>query len=85
MDAAREQELASRLFALNYAARLLGQSLIERLGDRGRREVEEIRRELILDLKNSAVPPERELEHADIMRPAIESVDMLFDGILRQA
>jgi hypothetical protein len=80
----RIQDLQSRIGALGVALDECLARLAAFYGENARREIERMRDELIRKFKDSSIPPERELEHAKIVAPAIEVLQAMFDGALER-
>lgn len=80
----RIQDLISRLSGLELALEKAWLRLAELNPDVARREIESLRDDAIEKFKNSDVPAELEMRHAEINRPAIEVIELLSDRVLRQ-
>ena len=78
------QELVVRLGALEHALALSLRRLVEVSGPSARAEIEALRDRAIMNVKNSSISPERELEHAKLVRPAIEVLEAAFEHALRK-
>jgi hypothetical protein len=78
----RIQDLLTRNGALREALDECLARLIVFYEDNAHQEIERMRDDLIGKFKNSDIHPERELEHAKIVRPAIEVLQITFDGAL---
>jgi hypothetical protein len=53
-------------------------------GDGAYQELKSLRDELIRKFKNADIPANREMEHAQLVRPAIEVLEIAFDDVLRR-
>jgi hypothetical protein len=80
----RVQDLQSRIGALRIALEVCLARLAGLYGDDARKEIESLRDELINRFKNSGIPPDREMEHAEIVQPAIQVLQIMFDDALNR-
>jgi hypothetical protein len=78
----RIQDLQSRIGALNFALEQALSQLAELYGTEARQKIEALRDDLIHRFKNSGIPADRELEHAEIVRPALEALEAVFNDML---
>jgi hypothetical protein len=81
-SADRIQGLTSRVGALHIAPNETLARLKILYGPNARSEIEAVREDVINLFKNSGIPPDRELEHAKVVRPAIDVLDTIFDSAL---
>jgi hypothetical protein len=51
-------------------------------GSNAKAKLRAIRDELIIKFKQSGVPAERELDHANIVRPIIEAIETAFEDFV---
>jgi hypothetical protein len=79
----RVQELVVRVSALSMALDRCLAALAVEYGYEARRKIELLRDDLIQRFKESGIPPDRELEHAKIVGPAIDVLHTIFDDALR--
>ena len=79
----RTQELTSRVFVLNRTLEKSLAALAELYGKEARRKLEALRNETINEFKNPNIPANREIEHARIVRPAIQAIELAFEDVLR--
>jgi hypothetical protein len=75
----REQELLSRVAALDAALRRSLAELSALYGTDARAKLRTIRDELIRKLEEGAILAERELDHAKIVRPSVEAIEVAFE------
>jgi hypothetical protein len=76
------QESLSRIGGLGHALELtLGAYAVVR-GKEARASVEALRNEAVNNFRNSDIPPDREMEHAQIAGPAIDAIETIFNGFL---
>jgi chemotaxis regulatin CheY-phosphate phosphatase CheZ len=80
----RTQDLLTRIGALQMALEATLAELIVSQGKDAREKIETLRDDLISRFKNSSISAERELEHAKIVGPAIEVLDLIFNSALRK-
>jgi hypothetical protein len=78
------QELTSRISGLHHSLELTLRALASASGEDARARIETIRDEAIYSFKNSGIPADREMEHAEIVRPAIDVIETVFNGFLRE-
>jgi hypothetical protein len=78
----REQELVSRVVGLNAALQKCLAELTTLYGSDARVKLRTMRDELILKFKQSGIPANRELEHAQVVRPSIEAIETAFEGFV---
>ncbi len=83
MTDAERQKLISRVFGLYHALEITLRALVVKCGPDARTEIAALRDEAVNRFKNSDISPEREMEHADIVGPAIDAINLAFDGVLR--
>lgn len=81
-SADRIQDLTSRIGALHIALSETLARLKIFYGPNARSEIEALREDLINRLKNSNIPADHELEHAKVVRPAIDALETIFDAAL---
>lgn len=80
----RIQDLQSRIGALHMALEECLSQLSECYGNEARQKIETLRDELVSRFKNSGIPAEREMDHAKVVRPAIEVLQTVFDGAIER-
>jgi hypothetical protein len=73
MPSSNIQAFISRIGALAHALDLALGRIAEISGEKAREHIEILREQAINDFRNSDIPPEREMEHAEIVRPGIEA------------
>ena len=78
----REQDLLSRVGALDQALRKCLEELTAQYGSNAKTKLRMIRDQLILKFKQSDIPSNRELDHAKVVRPAIEAIEAAFEGFV---
>ncbi|MGX5806192.1 hypothetical protein ACWGS9_34225, partial [Bradyrhizobium sp. Arg314] len=78
-----EQAYISRINGLAFALEKVCFRLKELHPDMPVGEIEALRDDLIQKLKNSDIPAESEMLHVEIVRPAIETIEAAFAGIIR--
>jgi len=78
------QQLVGRIAGLQYALELGLREIAVIRGKEARAAIVALRKETIDAFRNSDIPPEREMEHAEIARPAIEAIELVFDQALRE-
>jgi hypothetical protein len=76
------QDLLSRNAALAMALEECLRRLAALYGDGAHQELTSLRDELIRRLKNAGIPANRELEHAQIVGPAIKVLEDAFEDVL---
>jgi hypothetical protein len=54
------------------------------MGNEARQKIETLRDELVSRFKYSGIPAEREMDHAKVVRPAIEVLQTVFDGAIER-
>jgi chaperonin GroEL (HSP60 family) len=81
-DNSRYQDLLSRNGALATALEECLRRLATLYGDDAYQELKSLRDELIRKFKNAGIPANREMEHAEVVRPAIEVLETVFDDVL---
>ena len=79
----RTQELTSRVFVLNRTLEKSLAALAELYGKEARRKLEALRDETINEFKNFNMSANREMDHAKIVRPAIQAIELVFEDVLR--
>jgi hypothetical protein len=84
-DNSRYQDLLSRNGALAMALEECLRRLATLYGDGAYQELKSLRDELIRKFKNAGIPANREMEHAQVARPAIEVLEIAFDDVLRRS
>jgi hypothetical protein len=80
----RIQDLQSRLGALRIALDECLFQLASFYGTDAHQKIATLRDELIDRFKNAGIPPERELDHAKVVRPAIEVLQTVFDAAIER-
>jgi hypothetical protein len=85
MDNSRYQDLLTRNGALLTALEECLRRLATLYGDGAYQELKSLRDELIWKFKNAGIPANREMEHAQVVRPAIEVLENAFDDVLRRS
>jgi hypothetical protein len=83
-EADRIQEFQSRIGALRVALDACLSALAVQYGVDANTKIAALRDELIKRFKESDISPQRELEHAKIVKPAIEVIQTIFDDALQQ-
>jgi hypothetical protein len=83
-EADRIQECQSRIGALRVALDACLSALAAQYGVDAHAKIAALRDELITGLKESDISPQRELEPAKIVGPAIEVSQTIFDDALQQ-
>jgi hypothetical protein len=83
-DSPRTQDYVTRISALSMALDVTLAQLAALHGNDARPNIEALRDDLIRRFKNSSIPPEYELEHAELVRPALEALEAVFDSALRK-
>jgi hypothetical protein len=78
----REQELLIRVGALNLVLQKCLEELTVQYGVNAKTKLRAIRDELIFKFKQSGISPEQELDHAKLVRPAIEAIETAFEGFV---
>jgi hypothetical protein len=81
----RYQDLLTRNAALLTALEECLRRLATLYGDGAYQELKSLRDELIRKFKNADIPANREMEHAQIVRPAIDVLEIAFDDVLRRS
>jgi hypothetical protein len=81
-DADRIQDLLSRNGALRVALERCLSVLTEQYGAEARVKIAQLRDDLIKRFKNADIPAEHELQHANVVKPAIEVIQAIFDHAL---
>jgi hypothetical protein len=76
------QDSISRISGLKLALEMTLRTLAQQSGNDARAKLEALRDEAISRFKNAGIPPDRELEHAAVVRPAIEIIQDVFDGAI---
>jgi hypothetical protein len=76
----RTQELNSRVSALNRTLEKCLAALALAYGPQARQKLEALRDEVISEFKSSA---DRERQHAKVVRPAIQTIELAFEEVLR--
>lgn len=77
------QDSISRISGLELAPQITLRALAEKSGKDARATIEALRDEAISGFKNSGIPADREMEHAKIVGPAIEVIEIVFNETLR--
>lgn len=77
-----EQDYISRIGGLHYALEIALRALAVKSGKDARTALESLRNEAVNHFKNSDISPEREMDHADVVRPAIDVVRLIFDAAI---
>ena len=80
----RTQELTTRVSALSMGLDSCLAALAVAYGHEARQKIELLRDDLIRRFKQSDVPADRDLEHVEIVGPAIEALQTIFDDALRK-
>jgi hypothetical protein len=83
-EADRIQEFQSRIGGLRVALDACLSALAVQYGVDAHAKIVALRDGLITRLKESDISPQRELEHAKIVGPAIEVIRTIFDDALQQ-
>jgi hypothetical protein len=78
----REQELLSRVMGLNAALEKSLAELSALYGSEARTKLRAMRDELIRKFKESGIPANRELDHAKIVRPSIDAIEIAFEDFI---
>ena len=78
----KSQERLSRIGGLNEALQRCLTELTELYGSDAKTKLRAIRDEVIRKLKQSNISADRELEHAEIVRPAVEAIEAAFEGFV---
>jgi len=81
-DADKIQELTGRVGALDLALRETLARLATLHGADAQQEIEALRDDLVKRWKNSAIPANRELDHAKVAGPAIDATELAFNSVL---
>lgn len=76
------QQLLSRIGGLENALKLALGALAVKCGEDARPAIEALRKQAIDRMKNSDIDPEWEMKHAEVVRPAIEAINAVFDDVL---
>ncbi len=76
------QELLSRVGGLSHALDNTLRMLAIIDPENARRNIESLRDLSINDVRNSDIPADREMDHAQIARPAIEVIEIVFNQVL---
>jgi hypothetical protein len=76
------QELIMRVSALNSAVERCLKELSIFYGDEAREKIKSLRDELIDKFKRSDIPAEREMEHAQIVGLAIDTIKLAFSDFV---
>jgi len=79
----RVQGLVSRIGALQQVSETALHALAVSYGDNARTELEALRKQLLDRFRNAGIPPEREMEHAEIVGPALDAINIVFENVLR--
>ena len=83
MPAPSSQYFISRIGGLKLALELTLDALAVKCGKDARAALESLRDEAINSFKNADIPADREMEHAEIVSPAIEGIEIIFNAALR--
>jgi hypothetical protein len=78
----RVQDLLSRNGALKIALEECLAGLAVLYGSEAHTEIKSLREDLIRKFKSADISPEREMEHAKMVGPAIEVLEVMFDDAL---
>ena len=84
-DNSRYQDLLTRNGALAKALEECLQRLAMLYGDEAYQKLKSLRDELIWKFKNADIPANREMEHAQVVRHAIEVLETAFEDVLRRS
>jgi hypothetical protein len=84
MSTPETQELVVRIGALEHALALSLRRIAAISGLNAKGEIEALRDQALSDFKNSGNAAEREMEHAKIVRPAIEVLQLVFEHALKR-
>jgi hypothetical protein len=84
MSTPETQELFTRIGALEHALALSLRHIAAISGVNAKRDIEALRDKAIGDFKNSSISAEKEMEHAKIVRPAIDVLGAAFEHALRK-
>jgi hypothetical protein len=76
------QELRVRVTALNDALQQTLAQLAVLYGPQSREKIKLLRDHLIQKYKQSGIPPEREMDHAVIVWPAINAIELAFEDFV---
>lgn len=77
-----QQEQISRIGGLSHALELVLRAHSLACGKQARSAIEALRDEAIDSFRNSDIPANREMEHAQIAGPAIEAIETVFNSVL---
>jgi hypothetical protein len=83
MPATPSQDAISRISGLELALQITLHALAVKCGKDARATIEALRDEAINRFKNSDIPANREMEHAKIVGPSIEVIQIVFNAALR--
>ncbi len=78
----RVQDLLIRVGALNEALQKCLEELTAHYGSNAKTKLRAIRDELIRKFKQSDIPPNRDLDQAKIVQPAIAALEAAFDDFV---
>jgi hypothetical protein len=77
-----EQEIISRGMGLDVALQYCLAELAAVYGSDAKTKLRTIRDKLVLKFEQSDIPQDRELEHAKIVRPAIDAIEASFEDFV---
>jgi hypothetical protein len=83
-EADKIQEIQSRIGALRVALDACLSALAAQYGTDASTKIASLRDQLIRRFKESDMVPQREVDHAKIVKPAIEVIQGIFDDALRR-
>ena len=78
----REQELVGCVFGLNAALQKSLTELRALYGREARTKLRAMRDELIRKFKESNISPDRELDHAKVVGPIINAIELAFEDFI---
>lgn len=82
-DISRDQDAASRIYGLAFALNELVGLLRKLNPDMPVWQIEALRDDLVQKFKNSGIPAEFEMQHVEIVGPAIDAIEAAFQPIIR--
>ena len=82
MPAPTLQDFISRIGGLQLALEITLHALAVKCGKDARATIEALRDEAVNSFKNSDISADREMDHAKIVRPAIEVIEIVFNSAL---
>ena len=78
----RSQELTVRVSALHSLTQECLTELASLYGDDAERKLRLLRNKLVRKYKQSDIPADREMQHAQIVGPAISAIELAFEDFL---